>query len=132
MHLKLNHDIMRSLVIDFGEEGFRKVFQPYQEVVWRVLWNSTQKSYSTKDMWASVNKELNESSISRASIINFMQDMAEQGLFLQETETGKGGIRGLYKPKFDESELKKHIVKTVLNCLMRDFSDETSDILNKY
>jgi len=97
---------MRSIIIDLGEEGFRKIFQPYQEIVWRILWNSPQKSFSTKDMWARVNRELNPSSISRASIINFMQDMAGQGLLIQEMETCKGGMRGLYKPGLSEAELK--------------------------
>lgn len=121
---------MRSLIIDLGEEGFRKIFQPYQEIVWRILWNSPQQSFSTMDMWESVNRELNPSSISRASIINFMQDMAGHGLLMQEMETCKGGIRGLYKPKLSETELKKHVVKTVLDCLIRDFPKETANAIN--
>lgn len=121
---------MRSLVIDLGEKGFRKILQPYQETVWHILWNSPQQSFSTKDMWARVNKELKEGSISRASIINFMQDMAKQGLLIQEMETCKGGMRGLYKPKLSESELKKHVVKTVLECLIRYFPDETANAID--
>jgi hypothetical protein len=117
-------------VIDLSEKGFKKIFQPYQEIVWRILWNSPQQSFSTKDMWVKVNGELNPSSISRASIINFMQDMAEQGLLIQEMETCKGGMRGLYKSKLSEAELKKHVVKTVLDCLIRDFPKETANVLN--
>ena len=73
---------------------------------------------------------MNPSSISRASIINFMQDMAGQGLLIQEMETCKGGMRGLYKPGLSEAELKKYVVKTVLDCLMRDFPKETASTLD--
>ena len=121
---------MRNLIIDLGEEGFRKIFQPYQEIVWRILWNSPQQSFSTKDMWARVNRELNPISISRASIINFMQDMAGRGLLIQEMETCKGGMRGIYTPRLSEEELKKHVVKTVLDCLIRDFPKETAITLD--
>jgi predicted transcriptional regulator len=123
---------MQGLVINFEEEGFEKVFTPYQELVWRILWENPDRSYTTKEMWAEVNQRLGSGSISRASIINFMQDMAEQGVLIQELETCKGGMRGLYKPKMDEPGLKRHIVETVLNTLRESFPSETDSSLGKF
>jgi len=59
-----------------------------------------------------------------------MQDMAEKGLLIQEMETCKVGMRGLYRPKLSEAELKKHFVKTILDCLIRDFPKETANAID--
>jgi len=45
--------------------------------------------------------------------------------------TGKGGYRGVYSSQMDESGFKKFIVERAIEALMRNFPDETKQILKK-
>ena len=45
--------------------------------------------------------------------------------------TGKGGYRGVCMSRIDESESKKFTAETAREALMRNFPDETKQILGK-
>jgi len=51
--------------------------------------------------------------ISRASIINFLNDGVEIGVLDVSTETGKGGHRSRDSPKYDETQLKQYLADVV-------------------
>ena len=70
--------------------------------------------------------------ISRASIINFLNGMVEEGVLDYEEKTGKGGYRRLYRTRLDEKAFKKHLVTTVVSSLLMDFPDETREVLEEY
>ena len=76
-------------------------------------------------MWDRVNAELKPGTISRASVINFLEDMREAGVLKGVERTGKGGHHWVYSPTMDEAEFKEFIAKTILGNLMRDFPEET-------
>ena len=63
-------------------------------------------------MWERVNQRRGKP-ISRASIINFLKDMRENGILQRLDETGKGGHRTRYSPSMNEQELKQHLVEVV-------------------
>ena len=62
---------------------------------------------TSREVWEAVGSD----SISRASIINFLQDCKENDLLDVEYITGKGGHRGIYKPKRNEADTKEYIKK---------------------
>jgi len=78
-----------------------------------------------------VNAELKPGTISRASIINFLEDMRKVGVLKGVERTGKGGHRWVYSPAMDESEFKQYIARTILESLMRDFPEETAEVVKK-
>jgi predicted transcriptional regulator len=78
-----------------------------------------------------VNAELTPNTISRASIINFLESMREMGVLKGEDRTGKGGHHWIYSPAMTEAEFKQFIAKTILENLMRDFPEETRKALHK-
>jgi predicted transcriptional regulator len=78
-----------------------------------------------------VNQALHGETISRASIINFLEAMRKMGVISGEEKTGKGGHHWVYFPKLDETGFKKYIVEKMLEILMRDFPDETRQIIKK-
>ena len=92
-----------NLKIDLSESGLRLVFKPYQEVAMKYLWSLGDRYASTLDVYAHVNKQLEEG-ISRASIINFLDKMQGNGFLTYITRTGKGGKRRLYRPIYDQQE----------------------------
>ena len=78
-----------------------------------------------------MNAELKPGTISRASIINFLEDIRKVGVLKGVERTGKGGHRWVYSPAMDESEFKQHIARTILESLLRDFPEETAEAVKK-
>jgi len=67
---------MKSLEYDTGETGLRAVLKDYEEIALRTLWQSKQ-GLNSRTVWQQVNKQLTPETISRASIINYLEDMRE-------------------------------------------------------
>ena len=81
-------------------------FKDYQVKALKTLWESNPGMLS-REVWDAVGA----TSISRASIINFLNDCVENDLLEVEFITGKGGYRGLYKPKRSEADTKEYLKK---------------------
>ena len=96
---------MKSLEYDTGETGLRAVLKDYEEIALRTLWESKQ-GLNSRQVWQQVNKQLTPETISRASIINYLEDIRERGILNGVEETGKGGHHWVYTPAMDESGFK--------------------------
>jgi predicted transcriptional regulator len=119
-----------TLTIDTSGKGLAMVLKDYQEVALRYLWRLDGEGASSRDVWMQVNEDLKGmKTISRASIINFLNSMVDEGALNYTETTGKGGHRRIYSSKFDEAEFKQYVAKVVLNNLMRDFPEETKKAL---
>ena len=118
-----------TLKFDPESRGLSKVFKDYQQEALRAVWQCEEGAIS-REVWQHVNGNLDGGgSISRASIINFLNDMVDEGVLDYHEESGKGGFHRVYKPRMDESELKRYIAETVLASLMRDFPNETNEAI---
>jgi predicted transcriptional regulator len=113
-----------------SEKGLRAVLKDYQELAMRAIWESPE-GLGSKAVWDRVNAELKPNTISRASVINFLESMRETGVLKGDERTGKGGHRWIYSPAMDESEFKQHIARTILESLLRDFPEETAEAVKK-
>ncbi len=108
------------------------VLKDYQEVALHYLWRIDGKGASSRDVWMQVNEDLNGiRTISRASIINFLNSMVDESVLNYTETTGKGGHRRIYSAKYNEAEFKQYVAKVVLNNLLRDFPDETRKVLSE-
>jgi len=82
--------------------------------------------------WETTNERLEPGkTVSRASVIFFLNRMVDQGVLSYTTATGKGGHHRVYYSILDEKAYKKHILKTIVESLMRDFPDETREALGE-
>lgn len=114
------------LRIDTAEKGLRMVFKDYQELAMRHLWSLGGEGASSRDVREQVNRSLPEGqSISRASIINFLNAMVDDGVLDYTKATGKGGHRRIYSMKYDEAGFKEHVARQVIGALLRDFPEKT-------
>ena len=95
-----------KLEIDTSQQGLRMVLREYEEEALKVFWDDPQKEYTSRLVWDRVNQRLRLGSISRASIINFLEDMVEMGVLSKREATGKGGYRGVYRLKWVSQVLK--------------------------
>jgi len=121
-----------NLTFDPKAEGLSKVLRDYQEEVLRFVWRSEQ-GVNSRLVWLQVNEAFgDEKTISRASIINFLNGMVDEGVLDYEEKSGKGGYHRVYLPKLDEGGFKKAVAKSVISSLMRDFPKETNEVLKNY
>lgn len=119
-----------ALTIDTSSEGLAMVLKDYQEVALYYLWRLDGDGASSRDVWMQVNEDLKgKRTISRASIINFLNSMVDEGVLNYTETTGKGGHRRIYSAKYNEAEFKEYVAKVVLNNLLRDFPEETRRVL---
>ncbi len=124
---------MASFKFDHSKHGLRKTLKEYEEAGLRYIWAQGGKGASTGKTWKAVKEALGpDKSISRASVILFLSRMADQGVLDYRTATGKGGHHRVYHPIMDERGYKKHLLKTVVESLMRDFPEETIEALKKF
>ena len=119
MTLKFNPD----------NDGLLKVFRGYQEEALRFVWERNEEGAVSRLVWSTVNERLTGRGISRASIINFLNDMVDEGVLDYEEKSGKGGYHRVYRPKLDEAAFKLYIAQTVISSLMRDFPAETIEAM---
>ena len=116
---------------DTIEDGFRTVVKDYQEVAFRYLWSLDGGGASSRDIWMNVNKDLmGEGSISRASIINFMNYMVDEGALDYTEITGKGGHRRIYSAKYDEAEFKEFVANKIISKLYETWPEATLKVID--
>jgi Fe2+ or Zn2+ uptake regulation protein len=115
---------------DTSEKGLRSVLKDYQELALSVIWES-KEGLNSRAIWMKANEALKPESISRASIINFLEAMRETGVLKGVERTGKGGHHCVYSPALNESEFKQYIASTILESLMRNFPEETAEAVKK-
>ena len=123
---------MASFKFDPSKQGLRKTLKKYEEVGLKYVWSQGEKGAGSGKTWKAVSEALGpDKSISRASVIFFLNRMADQGVLDFRTATGKGGHHRVYYPIMDERGYKKHLLKTVVESLMRDFPEETKEAMKE-
>jgi predicted transcriptional regulator len=121
---------MNRLEYDTSQTGLRAIFKPWQETTLHTIMENPQ-GLNSRETWQRVNQRLGEETISRASIINFLEDIRQMGILAGEDRTGKGGHHWVYKPAMTEAHLKQFIAEEILTTLIRDFPEETKKSINK-
>ena len=118
------------IVLNPTKDGFEKVLRDYQIEALRIVWETPEKGVTSREVYVHVNKALEGiRTVSRASIINFLNAMCDDGVLNYEEETCKGGMRRKYFPGLGEEGFKKYIARTVFDSLLKDFPDRTIDAL---
>ncbi len=121
-----------TLIFNPDSDGLSKVFRDYQEEALRLVWNIGSEGVISREVWNQVNQNLDGKTISRASIINFLNSLVDEGVLDFEERTGKGGYHRVYRPRLDENEFKKYLAETVISSLMKDFPAETKEVVKAF
>ena len=117
------------LIFNPQNHDLSKIFKDYQEEAVKFIWEVGDRGAISKEVWIRVNERLVGKTISRASIINFLSAMVDEGVFDYHEETGKGGYHRVYKSKLDEPAFKKHLAQIMISSLMRDYPEETKEVI---
>ncbi|TET87473.1 MAG: hypothetical protein E3J46_06300 [Desulfobacteraceae bacterium] len=124
---------MYQFKFDPTKSGLRKVLREYEELALRFLWEIGEEGAGSGLIWKVVNEKLKPGgSISRTSVIFAMNRFVDQGVLGFRDATGKRGHHKIYYPLMDEEGYKMYIVKTIIESMMRDFPEETKEVLKAY
>lgn len=115
--------------LNSSEKGLSAFFKDYQIQAFEIIWENPKGSRS-KDVWVGVNNKRSEP-ISRASIINFLEDMRINGVLDSEQITGKGGKFYLYSMPMGESGFKHYLASHFTEALMNNYSEETKNVIER-
>jgi len=116
------------LSLDSDKKGLDMFFKDWQVESLHYLWSIQPEGANSRSVWLSVNESL-EGSISRASIINYLNDMVDEGLLTYTERTRKGGHHRVYRIAFNEEEFKAHVAGRVISKLLREYPQETKKAL---
>jgi len=118
------------IVIDPSKDGLEKVLRDYQIEALSHVWKHNGDGLTSREVYEAVNESLDGGrSVSRASIINFLNAMCDEEVLDFEEETCKGGMRRRYRKGMDEAAFKKYVASTVLKSLMKDFPEQTLEAI---
>ena len=118
------------LQFDAGKESMEMFFKDYQVESLRYLWRVQPEGANSRAVWENVNDSL-QGSISRASVINYLNAMVDEGLLTYTERTGKGGHQRVYYTKYGETEFKQHVAGLMIGKLLSEYPQETRKALSE-
>ena len=101
-------DTWEAILRDYQKQAIDVVYAHPEGVVSRAVFNS-------------VNMTIHPATISRASIINFLNQCVDAKVLGYEERTGKGGYHRLYKPIMTWSEFEELVIWRFIEKLMLIF-----------
>jgi len=112
-----------SLEMDLYKTGYEMFFKPYQVLALKYLWTVPEGAKSL-EAWNRV-KAQPGGSISRASIINSLNEMVDNGMLDYVERTGKGGHHRIYRHRYSEEKLREFLASNFIGKLLKEFPKET-------
>lgn len=124
---------MFGFTFDPSKAGLRKTLREYEELALRFIWETGEEGAGSGITWRAVNERLGkDKTISRASVILFLNKMVDQGVLSWRDATGKGGHHRIYHPRLDERGYGKYVARTIVQSLMYDFPEETREVIKEW
>ena len=118
------------LRLDTGKACLAMFFKCWQVESLRYLWRIRPKGSNSRAVWKNVNERLH-GSISRASVINFLNHMVDEAILTYEEIIGNGGRQRVYYIKYNEIKFKQHIACRVITKLLKEYPHETRKALSE-
>lgn len=119
---------------DTSKSGLFCVLRDYGAMLLeRFLEMGSSYEMDSREAWIWLNREFArtepERTISRASVINMMQDMAGDGFLERREKSGKGGYRGVYRASLSRPEVEEKIVETIVGRLQAEWPESLERVL---
>lgn len=123
---------MSGFKFDPSQPGLGKTLKKWEELALRYVWEVGGVGTGSGAIWENVNERFGSGeSISRTSIIFFMNRLVEQGVLSFRDGIGKGGHHKIYYPLMDEKGYLKYLIKTMVESMMRELPEITLEVLDE-
>jgi len=111
-----------DMKFDTGKEGLHTLFRPYQALLLEHLWElNRERRVGVNSRQAHRYLLDKPEKRSRASVINFLNDMVDEDILDYEEKTGKGGYHRIYYPKMDREGFSVYVTELIRNKLNEVF-----------
>ena len=114
-------------MIDTSKKGLLAVLKDWQVEVVKEILKDAEKRWLSAEVQQYINKKTAYSkaggTISRASAINFLADMAKQGVINVGEATGKGGHHAVYHAAMTAQGYGAYIIKEVVEKIAETFPE---------
>ena len=103
---------------DTSQKGLLTIFKPYQAALLEHIWklnNPSRTGVTSNQAYKFLLDHPDKKS--RASVINSLNDMVDEGILSYEEESGKGGYHRVYYPNMDRKQFSEHAAKTITDKL---------------
>lgn len=114
--------------LDTSQSGLDMFFRDWQIRILGYLWGTQLNGATSGMVWDHLQETMVEP-MSRASVINYLKDMAENGVLREDKEPGRGGYHGVYYPNYSESEFKQYLAEYIIRKLLEEYPVETGKVL---
>ena len=118
------------LVMKASQEDLAMFFKDWQILALHHLWNIFPAGANSRSVWTNVNESL-PGSISRTSIIIFLNHMVDEALLTYTETISIGGRQRVYHMKHNETEFKQHIAGRIITKLLKEYPQETRKALSE-
>jgi len=118
------------LRLDAGKACLAMFFKGWQVESLRYLWRIRPEGSNSRAVWTNVNESL-QGSVSRASVINFLNHMADEAILTYEETIGNGGLQRVYYIKYNEIKFKQHVACLIITKLLKEYPQETRKALSE-
>ena len=106
--------------IDTTKTGIEAIMKPYHYgIITHIL--DRPEGITSGDMHAEL--EFQGYTVSRASVINYLQALAREGIITQKERSGKGGMHGVYTAKLNFKQILTNIVESVMDKVLEACPD---------
>jgi predicted transcriptional regulator len=119
-----------TLIFNPEKKGLTKILRNYQVEALKSLWKNSEKGLTSREVHEYVSRKI-DGSISRASIINFLKAMVDEGVLNFKERTGRGGYHRVYTPRLNASEFKTYVAQTMIASLLKGFPEETKTAISQ-
>ena len=103
-------------------------FKDWELRVLEYSWSIQPSGANCKEVLSHLQQTMGEP-ISRASIINFLNSMVDEGAVEYTEITGKGGHRRIYSAKYDEAGSKRYMAKKIISKLLETWPETTREAI---
>jgi len=118
------------LVMKTSQEDLAMFFKDWQILVLHRLWNIFPAGTNSRSVWTNVNESL-RGSISRTSIIIYLNHMVDEALLTYTETMSNGGRQRVYYMKYSETKFKQHIAGLIISKLLEEYPRETRKALSE-
>lgn len=113
--------------LDTDQKGLTAIFKDWQVPLVEELFRRKLTSKEATDFLEERDIRTSQKGrgpVSRASVINFLNDIVDQGLLDYDAESGKGGYHRIYKMTHTRKEFAHKITDKFVNKLLEAFPKE--------
>ncbi len=117
---------------DLNQTGLRRIFSAWQVEAMEILWEhqvpmKSGEMHSYLERKGVQTNSGKHGTVSRASVINFMNELVHDGILTYVEKTGKGGYHKVYslaETVKTKEDFRRHINYKTLNALTKFLVDE--------